>query len=203
MEKLRATPLRDEARVALTGNWHNGALVSFVAMVIVGVASAIPFLGYAAAILTGPITIGLMFVFLDLLREKKQPAVGDIFALFQEYTRYLMAYVLVYIYTLLWTLLFVVPGIIKSLSYSMTYYIMKDNPEITPSEAINQSMAMMEGHKMELFLLQLSFIGWFILGLLAFGIGLFWVIPYQYTAIAAFYEKVKGGVVEPVAPVAA
>ncbi|EOD01714.1 Integral membrane protein [Caldisalinibacter kiritimatiensis] len=69
---------------------------------------------------------------------------------------------------------------------------MRDNPEIGPLEAISQSIEMMDGHKMRLFVLVLSFIGWFLLGIITFGIGLIWVIPYYRTTIANFYQDLIG-----------
>lgn len=87
-------------------------------------------------------------------------------------------------------LLLIVPGIIKGLSYSMSYFVLKDRPELSPAEAIKESMRLMNGHKADLFILQLSFIGWAILGSITV-IGIIWVIPYMYTAVAAFYEQLK------------
>lgn len=73
----------------------------------------------------------------------------------------------------------------------MTTFIMVDDPEISNNAAIEKSMSMMQGHKWRLFLLDLSFIGWEILGLLCFGIGIFWASAYNYQARAAFYETLK------------
>ena len=93
------------------------------------------------------------------------------------------------LYTGLWTLLFIIPGIIKSYSYCMSFYILADHPEITVREAMNESKRMTQGHKMDLFILQLSFIGWGILATLTFGIGYFWLIPYMQVTMANTYKK--------------
>ena len=98
---------------------------------------------------------------------------------------------MIFLYIVLWSLLLVVPGIIKAISYSQTIYILKDNPELKFNGAIERSMAMMEGHKMEAFLLGISFIGWLLLGVLTLGIGMLWVTPYMNTAYAHFYNYVK------------
>jgi len=74
----------------------------------------------------------------------------------------------------------------------MTYYIANDCPELSANECIDKSIEMMRGHKMDLFLLDLSFIGWIILCLLSCGIGFLWLIPYECTARADFYNKIKG-----------
>jgi len=73
----------------------------------------------------------------------------------------------------------------------MTPYILDENPDLGPSEAIHRSRLMMKGHKFDLFWLWLSFIGWGILNLFTFGIGSFWLMPYMYTSTAAFYQEVK------------
>lgn len=96
------------------------------------------------------------------------------------------------LYTLfitLWSLLFVVPGIVKSCSYAMTFYIKNDHPEYSATEAITESRRLMNGNKMRYFLLQLSFIGWLIVGVLCLGVGVFWVESYMQTANAIFYEE--------------
>ena len=64
------------------------------------------------------------------------------------------------LYTALWSLLLVIPGIVKGFAYSMTPYIMAENPEMTANDAISESVYIMEGHKWDLFVLHLSFIGW-------------------------------------------
>ena len=87
-------------------------------------------------------------------------------------------------------LLFIIPGIIKSFSYAMTYFIINDHPEYSINQAITESRRMMDGHKMEYFILCLSFIGWFILSCITLGIGFLWLIPYFYTTSAAFYEEI-------------
>ncbi len=96
------------------------------------------------------------------------------------------------IFNSLWFLLFVIPGFIKVYSYRLVPYILFENPGIDPMTAITRSREMMNGHKMEAFLLDLSFIGWFILGVLSLGLGLFfWVSPYMSAAQAEFYRSVR------------
>ena len=77
------------------------------------------------------------------------------------------------------------------LAYSMTFFIIADEPEISAWDAMKKSKAMMEGNKGQLFLLSLSFIGWALLAILTFGIGLLWLIPYMQVSIAKFYDEVK------------
>ncbi|MDE7289409.1 MAG: DUF975 family protein, partial [Oscillospiraceae bacterium] len=81
------------------------------------------------------------------------------------------------LYIILWSLLLYIPGVIKSYSYSQTLYIRAENPNISPSRAIELSKIIMDGHKGQLFYLHLSFIGWFILSALTSNIlGIVYVI---------------------------
>lgn len=82
-------------------------------------------------------------------------------------------------------------GIVLSLAYALVPYIIHDNPNIGVVEALRKSRRMMRGHKWELFCLQISFIGWFFVGIFTFYIGFLWIVPYINTATAAFYEDVK------------
>lgn len=81
--------------------------------------------------------------------------------------------------------------IIMYFSYAMTYYVMVDHPEYSALEAMKESKALMKGHKQNLFMLWLSFIGWGILAIMTFGIGLLWLYPYVMTTTAVFYNKIS------------
>ena len=91
------------------------------------------------------------------------------------------------IFILLWTLLLIIPGIVKSYAYRFVPYILADNPEIGASRAIELSNEMTRGHKWSMFVLDLSFIGWYLLGLLALGIGVLFVKPYENATMAELY----------------
>lgn len=87
----------------------------------------------------------------------------------------------------LWYLLLIIPGIIKSYAYSMVPYILADNPEIHYHRAIQLSNEMTRGHKFDMFVLDLSFIGWYLLGALACGLGVYFVNPYRDSTMAELY----------------
>lgn len=91
------------------------------------------------------------------------------------------------LYTFLWTLLFIIPGIIKSYSYRMVPFILTDNPQMDAANAITLSRQMMDGEKWKTFVLDLSFIGWYLLGMLACCIGILFVSPYAYSTQAQLY----------------
>ena len=197
MENFRPTLLRRQALDALRGRWTPGALAGLAMFVTIAVYSGIaqiPYVGFVGNLLNlfvgAFVCMGGYFLFWDMLRgeDADMKKLGEPFG---DYARYLIGIVLMGIYTFLWSLLLLVPGIIKSISYSMTYYIMRENPGMSGEQAIQRSMAMMRGHKMQYFLLILSFIGWAILALIPAGLGFIWLIPYMYTAQAAFYEELK------------
>lgn len=188
---------RAAALNVLSGNWTAPVIYTLVFLVIACVASSvmsfIPVVGgLIAAFLILPLGWAFTVSFLRLYRGGNEFAIASLFEGYQDDMKRLFYTLgLKYIYTVLWTCLLVIPGIIKGYSYAMTEYILEDDKEIENNAAIEKSMAMMEGHKMELFLLDLSFIGWYLLAILTCGIGLLWVTPYQYTARVAFYEDLK------------
>lgn len=95
------------------------------------------------------------------------------------------------IYIFLWSLLLLIPGIIKSYSYAMVPFLLAENPSIPPSRAIEMSMYMTDGHKWRMFVLTLSFFGWFLVGILALGIGVLFVCPYYDTTQAELYVALR------------
>ncbi len=184
--------LRAIARQSLKRNWTPAVLVAFVYIIIAGVAGSIPFVNYFTTFLVSlPFGMSIAIVYLKFLRGDKKNAVSNLFAVFKDYGKYLGTSLLVFLFVLLWMFLLIIPGIIKSYAYSMTYFIVNDNPEIGANDAIELSMKMMKGNKMKLFLLDLSFIGWFLLSILTLFIGLLWLQPYMLSSRAAFYEELK------------
>jgi len=149
--------------------------------------------GIALFILGSSVEVGYMKFNLDLVDRQKEAEIGTMFGYFQFWKTAACARFLKGVYVLLWLLLFIVPGIIAGYSYAMTSYILAEDPELTASEAIEQSKQMMYGHRWRLFCLQFSFIGWEILSaLLTFGIGSLWITPYKQAATAAFYREISG-----------
>jgi hypothetical protein len=91
----------------------------------------------------------------------------------------------------LYTLLLVIPGIIKSYEYFFVPYLLAENPGLSPARAAELSRRMTDGEKWNMFVLQLSFLGWFILGALTFGIGRFFVEPYYQATMAELYAAMR------------
>ena len=94
------------------------------------------------------------------------------------------------LYTILWSLLFIIPGIVKAYEYRMIPYLLADDATMTKEQAFAISKEMMTGNKWKAFVLDLSFLGWHILGLFTLGIlEIFYVAPYEYSTDAALYRK--------------
>lgn len=141
-----------------------------------------------------PVSFAYSVAMLDFYRGEREGALQNVINYFRnDYKRCFSVGGLVAVYTCLWCLLLIVPGIIKSYSYAMTYYIAKDNPDLKAEEAIQASMKVMAGNKMKLFLLDLGFIGWFLLCCITFGIASLFVNPYVQLSHAAFYEDLMQG----------
>jgi uncharacterized membrane protein len=187
--------LRALARQQLTGNWGGSILAVVVVGIIIGVVSgisvAIPPVGIIINIIIGgPLTFGLIRYFLKLKRAEG-PALENLFDGFNNFVPSLVLFILIQVFTFLWFLLFIIPGIIAALRYSQAFYILNDNPGMSAMEALNKSKEMMVGHKGKLFVLYLSFIGWFLLSCITCGVGFLWLVPYVQTTLANFYDDLK------------
>lgn len=103
--------------------------------------------------------------------------------------RYILTMWLREISILFWSLFLIIPGIYKSYSYSLVSYLLVDNEDLSYRDALYRSEELMEGFKMEWFILDLSFLLWDILALFTFGIPYIWITPYKRTTYAKFYEE--------------
>ena len=122
----------------------------------------------------------------------ENPELGEIFSGFKgNYLNVVKIMFLMDLKTLLWLFLFIVPGVIKAYEYSMILYLLAENPNLSASEAFSLSKQMTTGQKADLFVLDLSFLGWIILGALCCGIGLLFVQPYPEATKAEVYLILK------------
>ncbi|MBC1436061.1 DUF975 family protein [Listeria rocourtiae] len=158
---MSISEIRKMTKQSLKGNWGlaiGGMVLAYVILGAVSMINFIPFLGTIGYyIFAGPFMIGVTWFFLAITRQEK-PDIGYLFSGFKTFGRNLLAAVLVFIFTFLWSLLFLIPGIIKSFSYSQTFMILRDDPNISPLDAITESRHRMNGHKGRLFGLILSYI---------------------------------------------
>lgn len=182
--------LRQAALECLKGRWTYPVLCTLLYWALASISGTIPFAGL---LFLCPFAFGFSITFLQFVRGEveEDDIVTRPFAIFQHYGRYLCTSLLVTLFIFLWSLLLVVPGVVKAYSYALTPYIAHDHPTLSPRECLRQSQRMMNGYKVKLFLLDLSFIGWWVLCLLSCGIGFLWLSPYVETAHAKFYEELK------------
>ncbi len=183
--------LKARARQMMSGNM--GMLI--VCMVIVGalagVCSAIPYIGPVWGIcVLGPLSLGEAYIYLNLTRGY-EPDVNVLFSGFQRFTDTLVLTILMRIFIFLWSLLLFVPGVIKAISYSQAYYILAEHPEMSGKEALDASIEMMDGHKMDYFVLLLSFIPWLLLCTITCGLAVLYVYPYMDATLVNFYQTIK------------
>ena len=188
--------LKNRAKQILGGRifadtWLYALLALAIASAVNSIAGAV-LPGVGAILLTGPMSLGAAYVILKLARTGQKIDFKDLFRGFtQDIGQNILLGLLSSLFVALWSLLLIVPGIMKAYSYSMIYYIKADDPEYDWRTCLHASQEMTYGHKMELFVQDLSFIGWGILNLFTMGIGSLWLIPYQNAAHAAFYRNLS------------
>ena len=175
------------------------AVISGIANVVLGL---IPVVGSLAAtvIVTPAFALSVVRIYLNVVKGNA-PELNDAFTGFNDFWAAFKVTFLVGLFTFLWSLLFVIPGIIKGISYSMSMYVLAENKGKPALECIAESKKMTEGHKMELFVLALSFIGWAFVGAITFGIAYIWITPYMQATITNAYNYLKPAPVEVEAPV--
>lgn len=155
---------------------------------VAGLASSM----YVGFIFFGFFELSLAIFLLRPVRTGEEVRLDDLFKSFSapNLTGTLLTGLLKFLYIFLWTLLFFIPGLVKSYSYALTGYVRADRPELSANETITESRRLMNGHKLDLFFLDLSFIGWYLIGALCCGIGTLFVAPYHYLSRALFYEAI-------------
>lgn len=193
---MNRAELKTNAKAQIKGKIGILFVIALIIGVISGVAGwilgMIPVVGSLASaiIVTPAFALSTIRVYLNLFHGK-EPEAKDAFSGFDDFWSAFKVNFLVSLFTMLWSLLFVIPGIIKSISYSMSMYILAENKGKPALECINESKMMTEGHKMDLFVLGLSFIGWALLCGITFGIAAIWVIPYMNATMTNAYQSLK------------
>ena len=183
---MNRTELKTAAKSQIKGKIGILFVITLIIGLISGIAgfilSFIPGGGLVASIIITPaFALSIIRVYLDVVKGN-HPQVGDAFCGFEDF----------------WSAfkLTLIPGIVKSISYSMSMYILAENKGKPALECINESKAMTNGHKMDLFVLSLSFIGWGLLCAITFGIAGIWVVPYVQATYTNAYNSLKPIVVE-------
>ena len=165
-----------------------GAIFGGILLIVIIVAVGI------SVFVLNPMSVGLYKFFLDNSDNTSagltRSNIGLGFS--NHYMNFVGAVFTTELFTLLWTLLLIVPGIIKQLEWRMVRYILAENPDMSGAEARKLSSEMMEGNKWDAFVLDLSFIGWALLGMITLGIGnIIWTNPYQAATNTELYLALK------------
>ena len=201
---MNRVELKKKAKDSLKGKYGQAILITLLLGIISGVISGtINFStqglsqtitngisSVASLIVTSLLVPGYISFFLKISRNEAV-TYDELFNKTKLFVPFLILELLIGVFTFLWSLLFIIPGIIAAIAYSLAGYIFIDNPEMDTMEIIKKSKEMMQGHKMDFFVLQLSFLGLLILGLFTCGIYYFWLMPYMTVTEANFYNALK------------
>ena len=183
--------IKAQAKAQLKGKVGMFFLCLLIVYAITFALCFIPLIGVIGMyIVLPPLMLGLIMVCLNVTYGDNVE-IGTLFKGFNYMGKAIALFLMVIFFTMLWSLLFVIPGIIKAYSYSMAFYILAENPEMTAREALNESKEITKGHKLDLFVLELSFILWGLLATVTFGIAYVYVLPYMQLTYVNFYHNIK------------
>ena len=193
--------LKENAKNQLKNNWGLTIGAIIVSMLISLIPEILIYINLESTIIAilvqiisliiaGPIAIGQCKLFINL-SNNENPKFSDVWFGFGNILKALGVTLLIGIAVSIGTIFFIIPGIIISFMYSQVYYIMAEHPEMSVIESLKESSKIMKGHKMELFILELSFIGWIILTTITFGIAGLYVLPYYSATLSNFYLTIK------------
>lgn len=218
---MNSKEIRSNARKALKGHWGTVIVAALIANVFpsVGYSSSfssddmdftklselsgtelittlaifggILLIGLAISlVVSSVISIGYAQFNMDLV-DGDDPKISTLFSKVRQLKTAVIANILVFVRVFFGMIFFIVPGVIALFKYSMTNYIIAENPGIGAREALEKSKKLMKGNKLRFFLLGLSFIGWEILVVLTLGIAGIWVSPYMQASYAEFYREIE------------
>lgn len=194
--------LKSNAKAQLKGKWCIAVITSLVGLLIIsGFSGIIGIIEPKGGIITGigecisiflggVITLGITKFVLNIATDK-EVKFNDLFSGFNIYLKTLELWILMGLCIGIAAIFFIVPGIIVALMFSQAFFLLCEHNERSITECLKESSEMMKGHKGELFVLGLSFIGWWILAVITFGIGALWVYPYQEVTLANYYMGLK------------
>lgn len=202
---MERVELKNRAKDQLRGNWGiaiGGVLLAAIFIdldVIYNIAErfglervtlSVP-VNLLSIFLGGVISTGLCKLLLNIATKREKPNVENIFSYFDIYLKTLGLNILISIAVIIGSILFIIPGIIVALMFSQAFFILAEDRSKSITECLSESVEMMKGYKWEFFVLELSFIGWWIVSALTLGIGGLWVAPYQKVTEANFYLNLK------------
>ncbi len=192
---MNRAELKSAAKSQIKGNI---GILFIITLIIAGISFGVSFVLYfipggslvSSIIITPAFTLSISRVYLNLANGIT-PEANDAFSGFDDFWSSFKVSFLAGLFTFLWSLLFIIPGIIHGLSYSMAPYILAENKEKSAMDCIEESIEMTDGHKWDLFVLNLSFIGWILLEIITLGLASIWVTPYMSATGVNAYLSLK------------
>ena len=200
---MNTTELKANAKEQLRGKWAVAIATVLVANILIDsdvmykVSEKFGLIGLSIScslislFLGGVISVGLCKFLLDMTTKREEPRFETLFSQFNIYLKTLGLNILITLSVCIGTILFIVPGIIVGLMFSQSYYILSEDPSKSITQCIKESVDMMNGHKWDLFYLELTFIGWWLLTAITVGIAGLWVAPYVKVTETNFYLSIK------------
>ena len=200
---MNTAELKANAKEQLRGKWAVAIATVLVANILIDsdvmykVSEKFGLIGLSIScslislFLGGVISVGLCKFLLDMTTKREEPRFETLFSQFNIYLKTLGLNILITLSVCIGTILFIVPGIIVGLMFSQSYYILSEDPSKSITQCIKQSVDMMNGHKWDLFYLELTFIGWWLLTAITVGIAGLWVAPYVKVTETNFYLSRK------------
>lgn len=178
-------------RVSENSDIYSGNLfnVGMITGLLAGIATVVILIVLVAKVFVGNLLKMGGYRFF-ILNQTAQPGIGTLLDGFRSghYVNIVLTMFLRDLFTTLWSLLLVVPGIVKHYEYLMVPYIIAENPAMDYKEAFQISKQMMDGEKMEAFIMDLSFLGWYLLSAFTCGLlAIFYVNPYVQASFAEMY----------------
>lgn len=194
MTVMNRVELKVEAKKRITGKVFNLFVVNLI-VIAIGLIAGIPYIGFIITIAFMVLEIGLSYFYLNFV-DKGQIDYKDILFTFKRkdinvFFNHLGTILVMVLIIFLWSLLFLIPGIIKAIAYSQALYIKAEKPDTEVMECLRESEELMRNHKMEYFILQLSFIGWYLLIGITFGLAYIYVGPYLSTTNTLYYRQLR------------
>lgn len=190
MSSIEHISLIRDAKGSLKDIWMTAALATLVVYAILGVAGC-TYIG--ELLIYGPLAFGYT-LYIMCVTDTHRSDFNLLFKGFERFGQTLVAGLLVSLAVSVGISFLIVPGLILACGFSMTFFIMADNPEISGIDAMQQSWNMMRGYKWDFFLFNLRFIGWLLLSLITCGILMLWVAPYMTAAQLRYYRRLRYGI---------
>lgn len=146
-------------------------------------------------IISGILSVACISVYLKMSRSPEKVGFSSFIQGFNLWFKAILATLWNFLWTFLWSLLFIIPGFVKSIAYSQMYYLIVEYPELSVTKAMKISMLITKGHKADLFVMYLSFLGWLILAAIPAGLGMIVLSPYMdMTFVNAYHALLKEAV---------